>query len=56
MATTSCTAPDLQLQVNGLDLQLDNLSLSDADTQQLLGLARLQIGQAGMTWQRSGSV
>lgn len=41
-------APDLQLQVNGLDLQLDNLSLSDADTQQLLGLARLQIGQAGM--------
>ena len=40
--------PQLQLQLNGLNLQLDNLALSDADQNSLLELARLQISQAGM--------
>ncbi len=40
--------PELQLQIDGLELQLDNLSLSDADKKQLLELARLQVSQTGM--------
>lgn len=40
--------PELQLQIAGLQLQLDNLSLSDADKNQLLELARLQVSQTGM--------
>ncbi len=40
--------PQLQLQVDTLDLQLDNLALSDADSNALLRLARLDISQAGM--------
>lgn len=38
--------PQVQVQVSGLNLQLDNLALADADQQALLSAAQIQLQQA----------